>query len=980
MEDQGDVMDQAVGKLSSSKAQGPKNRCANDDPIVGTQCQSRQNSSTMLNLMDASSFSMPPPNLHSSKVINPNKAIFTIDANTGQIFIVNNKACQLLGYTSQELRNKGFFDLLNGKTESHISSLAEMQIEGDEGRVVLLSGKVIEMKTKSSNKILVSLWIRQISNDARHIAVAEPVERHICHISTDRFGVITSVDATTATIFFYESTESMVGVNITALIPFIKLPDPDSREIPKSLRKQRATGRTTDNVKFPLCLLIALDENAGTGTGGYTVFNITVWVFQNLSGLIVVDDIGNILMCNQPFSLLMFGYGQDKILNMHISAILPNFGKDSREDKSPNVSNTSITSNDWEPDTDPFVLDNDSSLQSCKKKVPPNNEPSSVSDAHLSCNLENSGGLFCDLRQPDDCTIDDILTPVNASNSFPADEFEGGSHSHINEMGLDKAKSVSTETCDASGSNPATRLLSSINGSFVGEAVHADGSVIEVVYSVLLQILPCSNRVYCIWVCRNPSTRLDGEKYNYANLTSTFNSMASTIEQSLGQVIKTTAAQNSSRPNSLSLVSKYEDELYLGDYSKHYTSIRQIGRGAYGYVNMAFRNSDRLLVITKFILKEKLCSQFMVKNRDCKEVPIEIHLLQTLNHKNIVSVLDVFENDLFYQLVMEKHGSGMDLWTFIERRPLMDEKLGSYIFRQVADAVNYLHEQKILHRDIKDENIIIDHNFNIKLIDFGSATFMEEGKFFSTFYGTTEYCSPEVLAGNRYVGPELEIWALGVTLYVLMFFENPFIDVEETLKAEIQIPKAVSEQLSRLLSSMLNKDPKYRCTMHQLITDPWLTQEVNPAAFSFSWIVPCKAHEANPDVYFSGYLYSSTSVLSTISPQESFSHIEESSMGGSDEARLASHRTGGPKLCVIDAKHNKMDTLYAKQFQLNTSVSNHELRATLPDSSHSEIGGSICSSKSENDIFKNKLEPCVSAYNVVSLHDVSTKPKTLDLK
>ncbi|XP_017070273.1 PAS domain-containing serine/threonine-protein kinase isoform X2 [Drosophila eugracilis] len=969
MEDQGDATDKAA-----------------DEPIVNTQ-QSRQNSSSMLNLMDASSFSMPPPNLHSSKVINPNKAIFTIDANTGQIFIVNNKACQLLGYTSQELRNKGFFDLLNGKTESHISSLAEMQIEGDEGRVVLLSGKVIEMKTKSSNKILVSLWIRQISNDGRHIAVAEPVERHICHISTDRFGVITSVDSTTATIFFYESTESVVGVNITTLIPFIKLPEPDSKEIAKSLRKQRATGRTTDNVKFPLCLLIALDENAPTGysSTGNTVFRITVWVFQNLSGLIVIDDIGNILMCNQPFSLLMFGYGQDKIMNMHISAILPNFGKDSREEKSPNVSNTSITSNDWEPDTDPFVLDNDSSLQSGKKnsaskmaQVQTNNEPS-VSDAHLSCNLENSGGLFCDLRQPDDCTIDDILTPVNASNSFPVDEFEGGSHSHLNEVSLDKAKSASTETCDASGSNPASRLLSSINGSFVGEAIHADGSVIEVVYSVLLQILPCSNRVYCIWVCRDPSTRLDGEKYNYMNLTSTFNSMASTIEQSLGQVIKTTAAQNSSRPNSLSLVSKYEDELYLGDYSKHYTSIRQIGRGAYGYVNMAFRNTDRLLVITKFILKEKLCSQFMVKNRDCKDVPIEIHLLQTLNHKNIVSVLDVFENDLFYQLVMEKHGSGMDLWTFIERRPLMDEKLGSYIFRQVADAVNYLHEQKILHRDIKDENIIIDQNFNIKLIDFGSATFMEEGKFFSTFYGTTEYCSPEVLAGNRYVGPELEIWALGVTLYVLMFFENPFIDVEETLKAEIQIPKAVSEQLNRLIISMLNKDPKYRCTMHQLITDPWLTQEVNPSAFSFSWIVPCKAHEANPDLYFSGYLYSSTSVLSTISPQESFSHIEESSMGGSDEARLASHRTGH-KLCVNEAKHNKMDTLYAKQFQLNTSVSNHELRASLPDSSHLETGGSISSSKSENDIFKNKLEPCVSAYNVVSLHDVSRKPKTLDLK
>ena len=71
---------------------------------------------------------------------------------------------------------------------------------------------------------------------------------------------------------------------------------------------------------------------------------------------------------------------------------------------------------------------------------------------------------------------------------------------------------------------------------------------------------------------------------------------------------------------------------------------------------------------------------------------------------------------------------------------------------------NCLFSAQILHRDIKDENIIIDHHFHPKLIDFGSATFMQEGKLFSTFYGTTEYCSPEVLAGNKYRGPELEMW------------------------------------------------------------------------------------------------------------------------------------------------------------------------------------------------------------------------------
>lgn len=192
---------------------------------------------------------------------------------------------------------------------------------------------------------------------------------------------------------------------------------------------------------------------------------------------------------------------------------------------------------------------------------------------------------------------------------------------------------------------------------------------------------------------------------------------------------------------------------------------------------MAYRKSDCLLVISKFILKEKLCSTFMITTEDKKEIPMEIYLLKRVKHPNIVTVLDVYENEKFFQMIMEKHGSGMDLFEFIDRRPLMDEKLACFIFRQIAKAVDYLHSLNILHRDIKDENIIIDQNFHIKLIDFGSATFMEKGKLFSTFYGTTEYCSPEVLAGNKYQGPELEVWSLGVTLFVLIFFENPFLDM-----------------------------------------------------------------------------------------------------------------------------------------------------------------------------------------------------------
>lgn len=106
--------------------------------------------------------------------INPNKAVFTIDSKSSNILIVNNKACQLLDYRPSELCDMKFSSLLTNKTnKSYVSALAEGQLNSEDGTMVLLSGKVVEMTTKNGLKVAVSLWIRQIDSDGRCLAVAE---------------------------------------------------------------------------------------------------------------------------------------------------------------------------------------------------------------------------------------------------------------------------------------------------------------------------------------------------------------------------------------------------------------------------------------------------------------------------------------------------------------------------------------------------------------------------------------------------------------------------------------------------------------------------------------------------------------------------------------------------------------------------------------------------------------------------------------
>uniref|UniRef100_A0A8C2X2Y2 non-specific serine/threonine protein kinase n=1 Tax=Cyclopterus lumpus TaxID=8103 RepID=A0A8C2X2Y2_CYCLU len=274
-----------------------------------------------------------------------------------------------------------------------------------------------------------------------------------------------------------------------------------------------------------------------------------------------------------------------------------------------------------------------------------------------------------------------------------------------------------------------------------------------------------------------------------------------------------------------------------GQFEEEYQPLKAVGKGAFGFVWKANRRSDGTEVIVKFISKARIVSDCWVEDPMLGPVSQEIAILTRVQHHNIVRVLEVFENGSYFQMVMEKHGDGLDLFEFIDMQPRLDEPLASYIFRQLVAAVFYLRSKNILHRDIKDENIIIDKCFHIRLIDFGSAAMMAPRKLFYNFCGTLEYCSPEVLQGNPYEGPELEMWSLGVLLYTLLFSENPFCGVGEILDAKLKPPFPLSPDLHGVLRGLLHPDPPQRMTLDQLLLQFWVSQPISLVEYSWTEVV-----------------------------------------------------------------------------------------------------------------------------------------------
>ena len=230
---------------------------------------------------------------------------------------------------------------------------------------------------------------------------------------------------------------------------------------------------------------------------------------------------------------------------------------------------------------------------------------------------------------------------------------------------------------------------------------------------------------------------------------------------SLTQQIKEAASQPISESSSKHIVSepvprvstpKAKDLPKKKKKISDFVILEDMGQGAYGQVKLArYAKANGKKVVLKYVTKRRILVDTWTRDRRLGTVPLEIHVLDylrrdELRHPNIVEMTDFFEDDVNYYIEMVPHGlPGMDLFDYIEMRSTMDEAECRNIFLQVVDALHHLHTKAlVVHRDIKDENIILDGEGKVKLIDFGSAAYIKNGPF-DVFVGTIGTSPPSTL-------------------------------------------------------------------------------------------------------------------------------------------------------------------------------------------------------------------------------------------
>ena len=255
--------------------------------------------------------------------------------------------------------------------------------------------------------------------------------------------------------------------------------------------------------------------------------------------------------------------------------------------------------------------------------------------------------------------------------------------------------------------------------------------------------------------------------------------------------------------------------------ANYYTIVKDLGHGSYGQVKKVKHKELNEIRAMKITNKKSDSSKY------------EIEILKKISHPNITKIFEIFSDSKKYYIIMEFLEGG-ELFEAITNIGSFTEASASKVLKQILSAVYYLHSNHIVHRDLKPENIMLTQkpkngNYQIKLIDFGTAKIFKPGKKMNKFIGTSYYIAPEVLK-ERY-DEKCDIWSCGVILFILLCGYPPFngntnVDIFHAIQNQNPIFggeewEDITPEAKDLIKLMLKKNPNERLNAEQCLSHKW---------------------------------------------------------------------------------------------------------------------------------------------------------------
>ena len=252
--------------------------------------------------------------------------------------------------------------------------------------------------------------------------------------------------------------------------------------------------------------------------------------------------------------------------------------------------------------------------------------------------------------------------------------------------------------------------------------------------------------------------------------------------------------------------------------------IKEIGKGNYGSVSLVMNKKTKFPYAIKAI-----CKNLIIKDDLAENILLEKNIILKIDHPFIVKLVKSLkdENNIYFLLEYVK---GKELFEVIRDIGYLSKEQTNFYIASIMTAINYLHERKIIYRDIKPENIMVIKNGYLKLIDFGTAKEIEDRT--KTIIGTPHYMAPEVILGREYSFP-VDFWSISICMYEFYCGEVPFGEREEDpmeiyfaiINNELDFNEKnvkIDKEFKHIMKKMLDKNPSNRLSnFHSIKNQAW---------------------------------------------------------------------------------------------------------------------------------------------------------------